>query len=53
MISLRKNNYELKSKTNDKSFKNESTFLNNYYNEVIRDLQSKIKTCENKKNIIK
>lgn len=46
MISLRKKNYELKSKTNDKSLKDEYTSLNNYYNEVIRDLQSKIKTCE-------
>ena len=34
MISLRKKNYELKSKTNDKSLKDEYTSLNNYYNEV-------------------
>lgn len=46
MISLRKKNYELKSKTDVKSLKDEYTSLNNYYNEVIRDLQSKIKTCE-------
>ena len=46
MISLRKKSYELKSKTDDKSLKDEYTSLNNYYNEVIKDLQSKIKTCE-------
>lgn len=46
MISTRKKNYELKSKTNIKSLKDEYTSLNNYYNEIINDLQSKVKTCE-------
>ena len=45
-ISTRKKNYELKSKTDNKTLKDEYTSLNNYYNEVIKDLQSKIKTCE-------
>lgn len=46
MISLRKKNYELKSKTDDKSLKDEYTSLNNYYNEIIKDLQFKVKTSE-------
>lgn len=46
MIGLRKKNYELKSKTNDKNLKVEYTSLNDYYNEIMKDLQTKVKTCE-------
>ena len=45
----RKRTYELKSKTKDFAVKEECDLRVDFYNEIIKDLQTKIKTC----NIIK
>ena len=42
----RKRTYELKSKTKDVAIKEECDLKVDFYNEIINDLQSKIKTCK-------
>lgn len=42
----RKRTYELKSKNKDSSIKEECDLKVDFYNELINDLQTKIKTCK-------
>ena len=53
----RKRTYELKSKTKDVAIKEECDLKDDFYNEIIKELQTKIKTCkiieENHKKIEK
>lgn len=46
LLEARKKTYEDKSKTNDESKKEELSLLINFYNESIKELQQKVKTCE-------
>lgn len=45
LIYERKRTYELKSKTKDISIKEECDAQVDFYNEIIKDLQAKVKTC--------
>lgn len=46
MIYARKKTYELKSKTEDQVEKKECDLRVDFYNEIIKDLQTKVKTCK-------
>ena len=46
LIYMRKRTYEIKSKTKDKVEKEECDLRVDFYNEIIKDLQTKVKTCK-------
>ena len=46
LIYMRKRTYEIKSKTKDKVEKEECDLRVDFYNEIIIDLQTKVKTCK-------
>lgn len=57
LIYARKRTYEEKSKSKDSQIKSECDMMIDFYNESIKDFQTKVKTCntieENNKKIIK
>lgn len=57
LIYARKRTYEEKSKSKDSQIKSECDMMIDFYNESIKDFQTKVKTCntieENNKRIIK
>lgn len=46
MIYARKREYEIKSKTNNNELKEECDNKVSFYNEIIKELQEKVKTCK-------
>ena len=50
LLEVRKKTYEDKSKSNDDIKKKELSLLIDFYNESIKELQTKVKTCELIKN---